>query len=171
MFARLRWGWSDNHVYDISGCALTKVGWCCGFHNERKRLNGKSYLVEHVSALTDTLGRPPNLFLEFGACSKSFFISRGVHQKFRRFPKMIFIEPKLKSLSLSIQGHWQLLSKLLKVAEIFGKNNLFDVMAVDSCNVGLCLWQSFGLEIFPSSSILIKTRNKEPSNMRSPGFI
>ena len=60
----------------------------------------------------------------------------------------------------------------LKVfAEIFGKNNLSEVIAVDSCNVGLCLWQSFGLEIFPSSSILIKTRNKEPSYMRSPGFI
>ena len=30
--------------------------------------------------------------------------TRGVQQKFRRFPKLIFIEPNLKSLSLSIHG-------------------------------------------------------------------
>ena len=73
--------------------------------------------------------------------------------------------------ALSVKQRCQNLAKLLKVAEIIGKNNLFGVIAVDSCNVGFCLWQSFGFEIFPSSSILIKTRNKEPSNMRSSGFI
>ena len=92
------------------------------------------------------------------------------HQE--KFHVCLVCEAKLsKSGETESCWQWQLLSKLLKVANIIGKNNLFEVIAIDSCNVRLCLWQSFGLEIFPSSSILIKTRNKEPSNMRSPGFI